>query len=149
MPPDLTNIVHLPRGSEGVLLAVADEMCSRWPVFTWPPIPLALGSGVVIITALTAPPRPASLSGLSQDRIAEAASVVLGKWANGALYLASCRAGRPRYHVGGGQLGIVTRDEEEWARGRLLAAYDKWIADGYPPPIIGDRTSFETFFAAG
>jgi hypothetical protein len=150
VPWNLTpNLIHFPHGEEGITCAVADEIINRWcPPFQYPRVlPLAIDIDLMISAALIRTPGP-TLRRLPQWKIIAAVSSILGLWTSAPIYLAVCQAGQRRHGLYG-PLGIVTEEQEEFCRKRLLDAYDRWSV-GHPPPTIGDRSSsFEAFFRAG
>jgi hypothetical protein len=113
------------RPSDDILIAVADEICARWPdTFTFPPKPIAVGLGPVILAALsTTPPNEPPWQNMSYTTLELAVGCVLEAWCSNPRYLARTRAGASRIGLNGEQLGKVLKDEQDWARAKFRAAF--------------------------
>jgi hypothetical protein len=114
------------RPSEDILLAVCDEMCARWPdTFTFPPRPIAVGLGPVILAALAStPPWVEPWTTMSYQTLEMAVDCVLDAWCSNPRYLAlTTTVGRPRVGLSGEALGRVVKDEADWARAKFRAAF--------------------------
>jgi sRNA-binding protein len=119
--------------------AVADEMVERWPdIFAWPPRPLAVGLGPVILAALaTTPPHGPPWTTMTYQTLEQAVCCVLEAWTQTPLYLARTRAGAPRIGLDGSQVGKVLKDEEQWARDRFKTLLFERFPWGGPPGRLG------------
>jgi hypothetical protein len=111
------------------------EMVERWPaIFEWPPRPLAVGLGPVILSALaTTPPWVPPWTTMTYQTLEQAVGTALEAWCSSPLYLAKTRAGAPRIALDGAPLGKVLKAEEAWARNRFKVQLFECFPLGGPP----------------
>jgi sRNA-binding protein len=107
-----------------IIKAVAAEIVQRWPAtFVWPPQPLAVGLGPVMVAALaTTPPRRPPWQSITYQQLESAIGFVLDAWCGQPMYLAATRVGHSRVGLDGQPLGKVLREEQVWARKQFVAA---------------------------
>jgi sRNA-binding protein len=135
--------------STDIMCEVCAEMGRRWPqAFRWPPRPLAVGLGPVILSALaTTPPywQP-PWSTMTYLQLEMATERALDVWTSQPVYLCLTKPGRSRIDLNGLPLGKVIKEEEAWARakfhkllfeefprGGTPAEIREWIWDGRLP----------------
>jgi hypothetical protein len=113
------------RPSPEILDAVADEIAARWGrAFSWPPQPLAIGLGPVILAALSAtPPSGPPWQTMTYVQLESALGAILEAWTSKPRYWAATHVGAPRIGLCGEPLGKVLQEEADWARDRFRAAY--------------------------
>jgi hypothetical protein len=113
------------RPSDDILLAVCDEICARWPdTFCFPPRPIAVGLGPVILAALsTTPPWVPPWTTMNYQTLEQAVECVLEAWTSQPRYWAVTKAGNPRIGLSGEPLGKVVREEADWAHDKFRAAF--------------------------
>jgi hypothetical protein len=125
-------------------------MCDRWPdLFVFPPQPIAVGLGPVMIAALATTP-PKGWPTMTYQQLTMAVAHMLEAWTGHQLYLLRTKAGVARVGLNGEPLGRVLKDEETWALEQFRRKWDRelpwlptedqlrdWIAKGWQGALSG------------